>query len=79
MNLLIIQCLLQQKAIYAHALWYSFMTYGSLELVVEVIDKKNGYCYSGLVSEGTKLLSVPFADKFWIYNTNANCFIILFT
>ena len=27
---------------------------------------KNGYCFSGLVSEGTKLLSVPFADKFWI-------------
>ena len=42
------------------------MTYGSLELIVEVIDQKNGYCYSGLVSEGTKLLSVPFADKFWI-------------
>ena len=40
MNLLIIQCLLQQKAIYAHALWYSFMTYGSLKLIVEVIDQK---------------------------------------
>ena len=26
------------EAIYAHALWYSFMTYGSLELIVEVID-----------------------------------------
>ena len=44
----------------------SFMTYGTLELTVEVIEQKIGYCYSGLVSEGTKLLRVPFAGKFWI-------------
>ena len=45
----------------------SFKTYGTLEPTVELIEQRNGYCYSGLVFEGTKLLSVPFAGKFWIF------------
>ena len=41
----------------------SIMTHGSLELSVEVKEQKYGNCYSGWMSEGTKLLRVPFADN----------------